>query len=123
MVKDVSDATLIQEYLGGKDTAFEKLYRKYERPLYAFVYRFVGSRESAEDLFQQTWLKVIRGLENYDERGKFGSWLFGIANHCCIDQVRQKSSESSFPGKLFALEDKQLQLLEICLKKMPEGSR
>ena len=91
MAKEVTDATLIREYLTGKNKAFDKLYRKYERPLYSFVYRFVGNRESAEDLFQQTWLKVIRGLENYDERGKFASWLFGIANNCCIDLVRQKS--------------------------------
>jgi RNA polymerase sigma factor (sigma-70 family) len=91
MEKEITDATLIREYLTGKDKAFEKLYRKYERPLYSFIYRFVGSRESAEDVFQQTWLKAIRALENYDERGKFGSWIFGIANNACLDLVRQKS--------------------------------
>ncbi len=92
MAKEITDAVLIQEYQAGEDKAFEKLYRKYERPLYSFIYRFIGNRESAEDVFQQTWLKVIRGLENYDERGKFGSWLFGIANNACLDLVRKKST-------------------------------
>ena len=93
MAKEITDAALIREYLAGKDKAFEKLYRKYERPLYSFIYRFVGSRESAEDVFQQTWLKVIGALENYDERGKFGSWLFGIANNASLDLVRKKSTD------------------------------
>ena len=92
MAKEITDAALIREYQSGKDKAFEKLYRKYERPLYSFIYRFVGSRESAEDVFQQTWLKVIGALENYEERGKFGSWLFGIANNASLDLVRQKST-------------------------------
>jgi RNA polymerase sigma-70 factor (ECF subfamily) len=93
MTKEITDAALIREYLAGKDKAFEKLYKKYERPLYSFIYRFVGSRESAEDVFQQTWLKVIGALENYDERGKFGSWLFGIANNASLDLVRKKSTD------------------------------
>jgi RNA polymerase sigma-70 factor (ECF subfamily) len=42
-------------------------------------------------MFQQTWMKVITGLEKYEERGSFSSWLFGIANNCCVDHVRKVS--------------------------------
>lgn len=89
MEKIQSDAYLIQAYLSGKEKAFEKLLKRYERPLFSFIFRFVGNRQSAEDLYQQTWFKVIQGLPRYEERGTFSSWLFGIANNCCIDFVRK----------------------------------
>jgi RNA polymerase sigma-70 factor (ECF subfamily) len=90
MEKQTTDAHLIRAYLSGKDHAFEKLFRRYERPLFTFILRFVGDRQVSEDMFQQTWLKVIRALPQYEERGSFSSWLFGIANNCCVDQVRKK---------------------------------
>lgn len=86
-----SDARLVRAYLAGDTGAFEKLYHRYERPLFAFLLRFVRGRENAEDLFQQTWMKVIGGLKNYEERGAFSSWLFGIAHHCCVDHARKAS--------------------------------
>lgn len=91
MDKKPPDAHLICAYLSGQDRAFEKLFKRYEKPLFSFILRFVGNRENAEDLLQQTWLKVLKGLPKYEERGKFSSWLFGIANNCCIDCVRKKS--------------------------------
>jgi len=42
-------------------------------------------------LFQQTWMKVIKALPQYEERGSFSSWLFGIANNCCVDHARKKT--------------------------------
>ncbi|MCJ7811768.1 sigma-70 family RNA polymerase sigma factor [bacterium] len=91
MEKISDDAQLIHAFLSGREKAFEKLLKRYERPLFSFIFRFVGDRQSAEDLFQQTWLKVIQGLSHYEERGTFSSWLFGIANNCCIDYVRRKN--------------------------------
>lgn len=93
------DAERIRAYRNGDDSAFAALYRHYERPLYAFILRFNSTRSQADDLFQQTWLKIIKGLPNYDEQGKFSSWLFGIANNCCIDAVRkQKRTLTTHPG-------------------------
>ena len=85
------DARLVRSYLMGNDKAFEKLFKRYERPLFSFILRFTGDRAKAEDVFQQTWLKVINGLSSYEEKGKFASWLFGIANNCCIDEARKRS--------------------------------
>lgn len=86
-----TDAQLIRSYGNGRDRAFLKLYTRYERPLFSFILKFVNHRESAEDVFQQTWIKVINGLPNYEEKGKFSSWLFGIAHRCCIDHARKVS--------------------------------
>ena len=92
MKKKNDDARLIRAYLNGKDKAFELLFRRYERPLFSFILRFVGERRSAEDMFQQTWYKVLQNLASYRERGAFSSWLFGIANNCCIDYLRKKNA-------------------------------
>lgn len=89
MEEQPPDAQLIRIYLDGRDGAFEKLYKRYERPLFSFIFRFVGNRAMAEDLFQQTWMKVLQGFSGYEERGRFSSWLFGIANNACIDCVRK----------------------------------
>ena len=91
MDTQTTDANLIRRYLAGQDRAFDKLFKRYERPLFSFILRFVRDREGAEDLFQQTWMKVIKALPQYEERGSFSSWLFGIANNCCVDHARKKA--------------------------------
>lgn len=89
-----TDAELVSDYLAGDDAAFTVLYGRYERQLFSYIYRFAGERRKAEDLFQQTWLKMINGLSGYEERRKFSSWLFGIAHNCCIDELRRASRKN-----------------------------
>ena len=91
MERKPTDARLVRSYRAGKETAFEMLYKRYERPLFSFILKFVKERAGAQDVFQQTWMKVIRGLESYEEKGKFSSWMFGIANNACVDQARKRS--------------------------------
>ncbi len=121
MEKISEDAQLIHAYLSGKEKAFEKLLKRYERPLFSFIFRFVYDRQSAEDLFQQTWLKVIQGLSHYEERGTFSSWLFGIANNCCIDHVRRnnktKRNDLVSSDGMEQLESEELNQMDTLLKK------
>ena len=130
-----SDAYLIRAYLKGKDTAFDSLFRRWERPLFSFVFRLMRDPQAAEDVFQQTWMKVLKGLSDYHEKGKFSSWLFGIANHCCIDEIRKKTrarindcvsaagmdnfeSQVSNPERKL-LKSEELQLLEKAVDRLP----
>ena len=83
------DAELIRRYRAGDPDAFEALVRRYQRPLGTYLYRLTGSRAAADDLFQETFLKALRGLPGYDERGRFGSWLFGIATNVASDAWRR----------------------------------
>jgi RNA polymerase sigma-70 factor (ECF subfamily) len=84
------DAELIRAYQNGETEAFETLVRKYQRPLFTFLLRLVGNRQSAEDLFQDTFLRVLRALPKYNEDGRFSGWLFGIANNLAVDLLRRK---------------------------------
>ena len=83
------DSELIGRFQRGETAAFELLVRRYQRPLYTFLLRFTGDREAVRDLFQETFLRVLRGLPNYEERGRFGSWLFGIAHRVAVDAGRR----------------------------------
>lgn len=83
------DAEMIRRYRAGDPDAFEALVRRYQRPLTTYLYRLTGSRAAADDLFQETFLKVLRGLPGYREKDRFGSWLFGIATNVASDAWRR----------------------------------
>ncbi|MGM0900374.1 MAG: RNA polymerase sigma factor [Bacillota bacterium] len=82
-MKVPDDQELIEEILGGSQAAMEVLTRKYYKSIYAFIYRKVGDKETAYDLTQEVFIKVIQRIQSYSHKGTFKSWLFSIAiNHC-----------------------------------------
>jgi RNA polymerase sigma-70 factor (ECF subfamily) len=90
MAHDEADEALMLRYQQGDVRAFEILLTRHRKPIYNFILRFVGSRELAEDLLQETFLRVIRGAENYKRKAKFTTWLYTIARNLCVDQSRRK---------------------------------
>ena len=83
-----SDNDLVKQYQRGESSAFDVLVGRYQRPLFTFLLRLTGSRERAEDLFQETFINVLEGLPKYREKGKFGSWLFKIGYRLSVDAWR-----------------------------------
>ena len=84
------DSELIRNFQNGNEEAFAALVRKYRRPLFTFLLRLVGNQQSAEDLFQDTFVRVLRALPDYMEGGRFSGWLFGIANNLAVDLLRHR---------------------------------
>jgi RNA polymerase sigma-70 factor, ECF subfamily len=78
----------------GDPEAFDALLNRYQNRLFRYLVRLTGNTAQAEDLFQQTWLKVMTGIHRYDERRPFEPWLFSIARHLAIDHLRRVSPES-----------------------------
>ena len=78
----------------GHEAAFRELIRRYERPVFALVYRMVRDRALAEDLAQETFIKVLNGIKSYRPEFKFSSWIFKIANNAAIDHLRRKSIDT-----------------------------
>jgi RNA polymerase sigma-70 factor (ECF subfamily) len=78
----------------GDPDAFDSLLNRYQNRLYRYLVRLTGNTAQAEDLFQQTWLKVMTGIHRYDERRPFEPWLFSIARHLAIDHLRKVAPES-----------------------------
>jgi RNA polymerase sigma-70 factor (ECF subfamily) len=76
-------------YQKGDVRAFEILLTRHRRPVFNFILRYVGLRETAEDLLQETFLRVIKGAEAYQRQAKFTTWLYTIARNLCVDQSRR----------------------------------
>jgi len=93
------DDALMRRFAHGDTAAFEELYRRYERPVYSFCLRLLGDPDRAQDAFQEAFIHVVDGRENYRYQGRFRSWLFTIAHHACADQARDVRRFSSDPGE------------------------
>ncbi len=84
-----SDEQLMARVRGGEVEAFDALFERYRRRLFGFLFRRCDETAAAEDLFQETWIRVIRARNRFDPRRRFSTWLFQIANNLCRDRVRR----------------------------------
>lgn len=88
---ETSDERLMLAFQAGDARAFETLVRKHRTPVFNFILRFVGHRARAEDVLQETWLKVVRSAGEYTPKAKFTTWLYTIARNLCVDSARKES--------------------------------
>jgi len=87
---DTADEDLMLQYQRGEVRAFEVLLSRHRKPVYNFILRILGDRETAEDLLQEAFMRVIKGAEAYKRQGKFTTWLYTIARNLCVDQIRRR---------------------------------
>jgi len=85
-----SDQELIRAYRGGDDQALNILIQRHLAGVYRFLYRLVGEASTAEDLAQETFLKMWHNLRRYDTTRPFKAWLLAIARHTAVDYLRKK---------------------------------
>lgn len=101
----IFEATMDGEFPVGVEAEIAKLRRRdpdalaalierYQYRLYRYLLRLVGSPTTAEDLFQQTWLRVVEKIRRYDTRRSFEAWLFSVARNLTIDHLRRRQPES-----------------------------
>lgn len=97
MVKstETNDAQLLARFKKGDNSAFVILINRYRIRLFNYIYRLVGNKTVAEDLFQDTIIRILNAVSNYQEQGKFSNWVFGIANNLTIDYLRKKERQKS----------------------------
>lgn len=84
------DEALLQAYAAGDVGAFERLFQRHRKPLYTYLVHHTGRAGVAEDLFQEVFLRVIRGSASYRPGGSFRGWLFTIAHNAMTDERRRK---------------------------------
>jgi RNA polymerase sigma-70 factor (ECF subfamily) len=90
MLADTPDEDLMVQYQQGEVRAFEILLTRHKKPVFNFILRYVGDRETAEDLLQETFMRVIKGADAYKRQAKFTTWLYTIARNLCVDQTRRR---------------------------------
>lgn len=87
----IDDQELVQLYLSGQESAFETLLHRHKRKVWSHIYLLVRDRELTEDLFQETFIKVVNTLKGgkYNEEGKYLPWVMRIAHNLVIDHFRR----------------------------------
>src|SRR5205809_778558 len=89
-----SDPEVVAWAKQGHEAAFRELVRRYERPIFSLLYRMVRDRALAEDLAQETFIKVLNAIGTYNPQYKFSSWIFKIANNAAIDHLRKREIDT-----------------------------
>jgi RNA polymerase sigma-70 factor (ECF subfamily) len=86
-----SDADLVSLAIGGGESSFEELVRRYQRPIVSYVYRMLNDYDSSLDVTQEVFIKVYNSLDRYSCDYKFSTWLYRIAHNAAIDHLRRNS--------------------------------
>lgn len=88
---NATDSELIYAYLSNNEIALNALIKRYKKHVFRFIYSKVKDKEVTEDLFQDTFIKIINTLKkgNYNEKGKFKPWIMRIAHNLVIDYFRK----------------------------------
>ncbi len=87
----LTDVEVVQRFLDGDERAFAILVDRYEGRLRGFVQRIVGDRERAQDLIQETFVRVYRHLHRFDQDRKFSTWIFTIAGNLAKNELCNRS--------------------------------
>lgn len=91
-VQQISDQELVHLYIQGNEACLEQLVKRHQRSIFSAIYLLVKNRALAEDIFQETFIKIIQTLRqgNYNEEGKFGPWAVRIGRNLTIDYIRKQ---------------------------------
>ncbi len=93
----MTDEQLVVRYAEGENAAFDVLLNRYKSSIHSYIYFIVRNRDLTEDIFQETFVKVIITIKQgrYTENGKFKAWITRIAHNLIIDNFRQERSENT----------------------------
>ena len=88
------DSALMLRYRDGDVAAFETLYKRHNDAVYRYLLRLCQHRDTAEDIFQEVWGKIIKARESYRPTAKFTTFLYRVAHNCFIDHIRRNKRHS-----------------------------
>lgn len=105
-MKSETDETLVAMYAKGNNDAFDALLDRYKQTIHSYIYFSVRDRDVTEDIFQETFVKVITTIKQgrYTESGRFKAWIMRIAHNLIIDHFRQERSENTISNDEVAVD-------------------
>jgi RNA polymerase sigma-70 factor (ECF subfamily) len=102
----LSDAELLQRYIGGDESAFREIVNRYKNSLYAFLKQFLNQPDLVDDVFQETFLQLFTSRKSFDPSRPLRPWLFTIAANKAKDALRKAQRTSAVPiGTITDTED------------------
>lgn len=128
-----ADVKLIERYLEGDTTAVDELVIKYQKQIYALIYRMTKDIEDAKDLTQKTFIKALNGIKGFKKKSSFKTWLYQIAINTSINHLRQNKhkkteledslAEDNKGALTTIIEDEKRGLIKKAMDKLPERQR
>jgi RNA polymerase sigma-70 factor, ECF subfamily len=94
---ELSDEELMRRFRAGEGGAFPVLLQRHRARVFAFVLRLTQDRSRAEDVLQETWLRVVRGAASYTPTARFTTWVYTIARNVCVDGARREQHRTAEP--------------------------
>lgn len=136
MAQERDDSALMLRYQDGDVAAFEILYRRHKDAIYRYLLRLSGHRDTAEDVFQEVWGKIVKARSSYRPTAKFTTFLYRVAHNCFIDHVRRNkrhANSTTLEPELHSDQGETLELaterslarerLEAALETLPDEQR
>jgi RNA polymerase sigma-70 factor (ECF subfamily) len=91
MEVEMTDEALVKKYRQARDmNSFKTLVRRYQNRIFNSAYHLIGNKEEAEEVVQDTFVKVHQGIDNFREDASFGAWVFRISHNLCMDILRNR---------------------------------
>ena len=101
------DDELMQRFQKGDEDAFNRLARRHQQPLINFIARFTGDKDNAEDLAQETFIRMYKAANRYKPgRAQFKTWMYLIAKRLCMNEIRNRGRRDRFRVDNIATNDK-----------------
>ncbi len=99
---DLSDEALIDSFRKTKDASlFKSLLRRYQNRIYGAAFRILGNTEEAEEVVQETYIKVHQNLDKFKQQASFGAWVFRIVHNLCVDALRARQRKGGVQAVSF----------------------
>jgi RNA polymerase sigma-70 factor, ECF subfamily len=98
-----TDSDLVKAVGAGDHQAFEYLVKKYQRPVFNFIYRYLGERHAAEDILQEVFLGMYRAAARLEARAQVSTWLFKIAYNLSMNEIKRRKRHLKFDEALHGL--------------------
>jgi RNA polymerase sigma-70 factor, ECF subfamily len=107
---EISDEELVRLFIEGRERAFTELMDRYSRRIVNYIYRIIGDRDRAEDLLQDTFVRVYRNIDRFDQTRKFSTWLYTIATNLAKNELRNagRSPLMYFQNLFYRKEDQEM---------------
>jgi len=132
-----SDSELVQKCLHGDNSAFDALVRRYQKQVFGLCCRMLGDDAEAADAAQESFIKAYNAMSSINKDRSFLSWMFRIANNCCIDFLRKRSrrkvvsfediegniSDSGSTPERISMKKETARILQAALMHLPEKFR
>lgn len=93
LLNQCSDENLFERVRNGENDAFRTLYARYEKKLFAFIYRYLGNQQASEEVFQEAFLSVLKDNNVSFEQGSFRGWIYCVSRNLCLNRLRSENRE------------------------------